>query len=170
MKLIVGLGNPGKKFKNTRHNAGREITMALCPSKFQPSLLYKALLAEAFLNEEKYSFLLPETYMNLSGISVASFVRDHPLAPEDILVIHDEIDLPPGEVRFKKGGGHNGHNGLKDIIEKLGHSNFCRLRIGVGRPASKWEVADYVLSPVNFAWPLSKVKEVLRQNHWADFS
>jgi len=149
IKLIVGLGNPGRQYEKTRHNAGflfldGLITELGCAwvneSKFQ------GLLAEGSIGSGKVMFLKPETFMNRSGQSVAKVVRYYKLLPEEILVVHDELDFSVGVVKLKKDGGHAGHNGLRDIIAHLGSKEFYRLRIGIGRPAAGKQVVDFVLS------------------------
>ncbi len=143
MKLIVGLGNPGKKYELNRHNVGflaldyliEKYNASKISSKFKGDL-YKA---------EKYLFLKPDTFMNLSGESVV-LVRDYyKIDNDDIIVIHDDIDLKPGALRFKKGGSSGGHNGLKSIDKHIG-DDYWRVRIGVGRPERKEDVVKYVLS------------------------
>lgn len=170
MKLYVGLGNPGEKYRNTRHNAGREILQALCPIALSFSKKYQSLFGQLNFRGQEFLFLLPETFMNLSGDAVYRVVKEKKILAQNIIVFHDELDLAPGEVRFKLHGGHNGHNGLKDIIAKLGSEEFARIRIGIGRPKFKNEISEYVLQKADFSWPIERVKEVLRQNHWEDFS
>jgi PTH1 family peptidyl-tRNA hydrolase len=152
MKLIVGLGNPGKKYEDTRHNAGAWWVERLARSA-------KATLREegkfrgrvTRLPATESWLLLPDTFMNHSGRAVVALATFYKIAPADILVAHDELDLPPGTVKLKFGGGSGGHNGLKDIGEQLGSNEFWRLRLGIGHPrtieASEQEVADYVLHP-----------------------
>ena len=153
MKLVVGLGNPGKKYERTRHNAGFWWVERLAhgakatlrsEGKFQGRVARLADAAETWL-------LLPATYMNESGRAVAALASFYKIEPQEILVVHDELDLPPGTVRLKRGGGTSGHNGLNDIAEHLGSNDFWRLRIGIGHPrdmaASEQEVVDYVLHP-----------------------
>jgi PTH1 family peptidyl-tRNA hydrolase len=150
-RLVAGLGNPGREHAGTRHNAGFWFADALA-----------SRLAATFLSEAKFHgqvakapgnlrLLKPMTYMNLSGRSVAALARFFAVTPDDILVVHDELDLPPGEARLKFGGGTAGHNGLRDIATQLGTPDFWRLRIGVGHPREsaipQQDVADYVLAP-----------------------
>jgi PTH1 family peptidyl-tRNA hydrolase len=154
IKLIVGLGNPGKKYEGTRHNAGFWLVERLAaqhrltPRK-EPK--FRALVARLDTASGHAWLLLPQTWMNESGAAVAALAQFHKIAAGEILVVHDELDLPPGGVKIKQGGGHAGHNGLRDIIAKLGTSDFWRLRIGIGHPrdaaASEQEVADFVLHP-----------------------
>lgn len=149
IKLIVGLGNPGRQYEKTRHNVGflfldRMVSdfggVWLKESRFQ------ALSAEGEVSTSKFMLLKPETFMNRSGYSVGKAARYYKFLPEEILVVHDELDFDVGIVKLKKGGGHAGHNGLRDIIAQLGSNDFYRLRMGVGRPASGKVVADFVLS------------------------
>jgi len=150
IELIVGLGNPGTKYSQTRHNAGAEYVEQLA-SKLLVTLAvdkkYLGLYAKATLNGKSIHLLIPTTYMNLSGSSVASLANFYKISAENILVVHDELDIGPGTARFKKSGGHGGHNGLRDIISKLGNNkNFYRLRIGIGHPGQAKDVANFVLS------------------------
>ncbi len=150
--LIVGLGNPGKKYEFTRHNAGFLIIDQL-QKEFFPDLnwkeKYKGLCIETYwiINNKKIQcFLLkPQTFMNLSGVSVCECIQKEKIHIKNTIVIHDEIELPSGVVKLKEGGGHRGHNGLRNIIERCGN-DFVRIRIGVGRPISSITVADYLLS------------------------
>ena len=146
-RLIVGLGNPGAEYEDTRHNAGfwfvdqlaRDLKTHLAPQKNFFGLVAKA--GEVWL-------LQPTTFMNRSGQSVAALARFYKIAPEEVLVVHDELDLLPGAIRLKQGGGNGGHNGLKDIQAQLGTPDFWRLRLGIGHPRSlnlKQEVVDFVL-------------------------
>jgi PTH1 family peptidyl-tRNA hydrolase len=154
IKLIVGLGNPGKKYEGTRHNAGAWLVERLAAEHrltLRKEGRFHALAGRLDSASGQAWLLLPQTWMNESGTAVAALVQFHKLAPDEILVAHDELDLPPGGVKIKQGGGHAGHNGLRDIIEKLGTPDFWRLRIGIGHPrdiaASEQEVADFVLHP-----------------------
>lgn len=148
LKLLVGLGNPGTEYEDTRHNAGfawidavaRELKVTL-----RPEGSYFGLVARANLPEGPLWLLEPMTYMNLSGKSVAALARFFKIAPEEILVAHDELDIAPGEMKFKKGGGNGGHNGLKDMQAQLGSGEFWRLRLGIGHPGHRDAVAGYVL-------------------------
>jgi len=144
IKLIVGLRNPGDKYAKTRHNAGAWVLEAIS-SNWQSKKDFLGEVAEISWPDCKVLALLPNTYMNLSGQAVGALARFYRYQPEEILVIHDELDLPTGRVRLKKGGGHGGHNGLQDIIRHLGSPNFYRLRIGIGHPGDKNDVANYVL-------------------------
>jgi peptidyl-tRNA hydrolase, PTH1 family len=148
IRLFVGLGNPGPEYEDTRHNAGfwyiddlaRRLKVSL-----QPDRAYHGLVARANTPNGPVWLLQPQTYMNLSGKSVAALARFFKISPEEVLVAHDELDLPPGQVKLKKGGGHGGHNGLKDIHNQMGSPDYWRLRLGIGHPGVKHEVAAYVL-------------------------
>ena len=154
IKLIVGLGNPGKKYESTRHNAGFWLLERLAAQHrlvLRKEAKFHALVARLDTASGPAWLLLPQTWMNESGTAVAALAQFHKIAADEILVAHDELDLPPGGVKIKQGGGHAGHNGLRDIIEKLGAPDFWRLRIGIGHPrdvaASEQEVVDFVLHP-----------------------
>ena len=154
IKLIVGLGNPGKKYEDTRHNAGFWLVERLAAQhRLTPrkEAKFHALVAKLDTASGQAWLLLPQTWMNESGSAVGAIAQFHKIAADEIMVVHDELDLPPGGVKIKQGGGHAGHNGLRDIIEKLGVPDFWRLRIGIGHPrdiaASEQEVADFVLHP-----------------------
>ncbi|KAF0280827.1 aminoacyl-tRNA hydrolase [Spiribacter aquaticus] len=148
VRLIVGLGNPGPKYAGTRHNAGfwfvERVAERLGVDLRAERKFHGAIgrYRDAGLD---LHLLCPDTYMNHSGRAVAALARFHRIPPEAILVAHDEIDLPAGVVRLKRGGGHGGHNGLRDIIPALGSRDFARLRIGVGHPGSSDQVIAYVL-------------------------
>jgi PTH1 family peptidyl-tRNA hydrolase len=148
IRLFVGLGNPGTEYEDTRHNAGfwfiEDLARRLGVS-LQPDRAYHGLVARANLPQGPVWLLQPMTYMNLSGKSVAPLARFFKIAPEEVLVVHDELDLLPGQVKLKKGGGHGGHNGLRDIHAQLGTPEYWRLRLGIGNPGVKQEVANYVL-------------------------
>ena len=148
IKLIVGLGNPGKDYQEHRHNAGFwfvESLASLNGSKFTSQSKFFGEASSISLNTNKIFLLKPQTFMNSSGGSVKSFLNYYDVSPEETLVVHDELDLPVGTVRIKLGGGHGGHNGLRDIIKALGSNHFYRLRIGIDHPGSKHDVVDYVL-------------------------
>jgi PTH1 family peptidyl-tRNA hydrolase len=149
IKLIVGLGNPGRQYERTRHNVGFLFLDQLVTeyrSAWSNEPKFQGLLAEISVTTEKVMLLKPSTFMNRSGLSVGQVVRYYKLQPEQVLVVHDELDFEVGIVKLKKDGGHAGHNGLRDIIAHLQSKDFYRLRIGIGRPASGKPVADYVLS------------------------
>lgn len=149
VKLIVGLGNPGKEYEATRHNAGfwwvDELARAH-GSSFRADAKFHGLVAKATLHGHEVHLLKPQTFMNVSGRAVGAVAQFYKLEPAQVLVVHDELDLPPGSVKLKLGGGHGGHNGLKDIITHLGTRDFWRLRIGIGHPGERTEVVDYVLN------------------------
>ena len=145
--LIVGLGNIGSEYANTRHNIGFKILDYIANQEgisFQTVKLGE--VAELKIKGRTLLLLKPNTYMNLSGKAVGALANFFRITPEEILVAHDELDLPPGVAKFKLGGGHGGHNGLKDIIAKLANDkNFYRLRLGIGHPGDKNQVSGYVL-------------------------
>ena len=146
--LIVGLGNPGTGHAGTRHNAGYWFLkeLARCyPLDFRLEARFKGELAELRIGGRKLQLLRPNTFMNLSGVSVAPLARYFDIAAEQILVVHDDLDLSPGVARIKNGGGHGGHNGLRSLFSDLGSREFMRLRLGIGHPGNSDEVTDYVL-------------------------
>jgi len=148
ISLIVGLGNPGDEYSKTRHNAGFLFLDVLAESMgvvFSYEAKFKAQMAKGFLAGRPVRLLKPQTYMNKSGYSVSGCVRYFEIPEEEVLIVHDELDLEPGVVRLKKGGGHGGHNGLRDIIACLSTKEFYRLRLGVGHPGDRKKVVDYVL-------------------------
>ncbi len=148
IKLFVGLGNPGPEYEDTRHNAGfwwidalaRELKVTLVPERS-----YWGLMARTTINGQNVWLLEPQTFMNLSGKSVGALARFFKIQPEEVLVVHDELDFEPGVVKLKQGGSHGGHNGLRDIHAQLGSPNYWRLRVGIGHPGNKGEVANWVL-------------------------
>ncbi|AZG35076.1 MAG: aminoacyl-tRNA hydrolase [Shewanella psychromarinicola] len=149
IKLIVGLANPGAEYAQTRHNAGAwyvQELARLCNVSLVVDSKYFGVTARVTLHGRDVRLLIPTTFMNLSGKSVAALANFFRILPEEILVAHDELDMDPGVAKFKLGGGHGGHNGLKDIIASLGNDkNFHRLRIGIGHPGDKNKVSGYVL-------------------------
>lgn len=149
IQLVVGLGNPGREYAHTRHNAGADFISALGDA-YRASWLeekkFSGLTASVLIDNRSVRLLLPTTFMNRSGLSVSAIVNFYKIPLASILVAHDELDLSPGVARLKIGGGHGGHNGLRDIISALGNQNdFARLRIGIGHPGDAKRVADYVL-------------------------
>ena len=148
ISLIVGLGNPGTGHAGTRHNAGywflEEITRRHSVD-FHLEARFKGEIAQLQIGGRKLRLLRPNTFMNRSGGSVAPLARYFDVAPEQILVVHDDLDLPPGVARIKNGGGHGGHNGLRSLFSDLGSREFMRLRLGIGHPGNSDEVTDYVL-------------------------
>lgn len=148
LKLIVGLGNPGARYASTRHNAGfwfvdRLAMQQRCDLARQARLY--GYLGRLSVDGVDCRLLKPDTYMNESGRAVRAVLDYFRIQPQEALIVHDEIDLEPGVVRLKQGGGHGGHNGLRDIVQVLGNGDFPRLRIGVGHPGHKDDVIDYVL-------------------------
>ncbi len=148
IKLLVGLGNPGPEYEATRHNAGfwwidtiaRDLKVHL-----QADRAYHGLVARTSIHGQNIWLLEPQTFMNVSGKSVAALARFFKIQPDEILVAHDELDIQPGEAKLKLGGSHAGHNGLRDIHAQLGTDQYWRLRIGIGHPGVKSEVANWVL-------------------------
>jgi PTH1 family peptidyl-tRNA hydrolase len=151
IRLLAGLGNPGPEYEATRHNAGFwwiDAAARKLGTTLQPERAYSGLAARVNRSAAAGGplwLLEPMTYMNLSGKSVAALARFFKIAPEEILVVHDELDLLPGQVKLKQGGSHAGHNGLKDIVAQMGSADFWRLRLGIGHPGVKAEVINYVL-------------------------
>ena len=149
IKLIVGLGNPGREYEASRHNAGFWWVDELARSQsfnFKTDSKFHGQVARANLHGHEVHLLKPQTFMNVSGRSVVALALFYKILPDQILVVQDELDLPPGSAKLKLGGGHGGHNGLKDIIAHLGTKEFWRLRVGVGHPGERSEVVNYVLN------------------------
>ena len=172
MKLIVGLGNPGSQYANHRHNVGFWVVDQLIGSAtigWSRESKFKADMAKTRVAGADRWLMKPATFMNASGEAVGAFARFHRLEPHDILVIHDELDLPPGGVRLKQGGGHGGHNGVRDIESHLGSPNFWRLRIGIGHPRTlnlNQDVAAFVLNAPRLEEKISidrAVDEVIKE-------
>jgi len=148
IRLIIGLGNPGREYEGTRHNAGYRWVDAIAARKkarWSKESKFSGWTTRVEEGGHDFRMLKPATYMNESGRSVAAVVRFYRIDPAAMLIVHDELDLPPGTVRLKKGGGTGGHNGLTDIVDALDTKDFWRLRIGIGHPGHKDLVADYVL-------------------------
>ncbi len=149
VKLIVGLGNPGQQYVQTRHNAGADFITALAKhhmASLKKEAKFFGETARITISGQDIRLLKPATFMNLSGQAVGAMAHFFNIPPQAILVAHDELDLTPGRSQLKIGGGHGGHNGLKDIIKALGNDkNFARLRIGIGRPEHSSEVSNFVL-------------------------
>lgn len=149
VKLIVGLGNPGPEYANTRHNAGALFVERLAEHMHCPltqERKYFGLTGKFSHQGQDIRLLIPTTFMNRSGQAVSALANFFRIRPEEILVVHDELDIPPGTCKLKQGGGHGGHNGLRDIISSLGNQNsFHRLRIGIGHPGHSSQVTGYVL-------------------------
>ena len=152
IRLLVGLGNPDPRDARTRHNAGFWFADAVASrwgGSFRSQSNFFGDIADCQVGGHRLRILKPMTYMNNSGRSVAAFANFYKFEADEILIAHDEIDLPPGTVRLKRGGGHGGHNGLRDVIPQLGSPDFARLRIGVGHPGNKNAVVGYVLKPAS---------------------
>lgn len=150
-QLIVGLGNPGPQYAQHRHNVGFWVVDRLpVNGVWSRESRFKADVARSRIGSQNCWLMKPQTFMNLSGEAVGAFIRFHRMAAAEVLVIHDELDLPPGGVRIKQGGGHGGHNGVRSIETHLGSADFWRLRVGIGHPRTlglAQEVADFVLHP-----------------------
>jgi len=152
IKLFAGLGNPGSKYEDTRHNVGfwwiDALVRDLRVTPPMPERAFHGLVARSTAHPYASTpiwLLQPQTFMNASGKSVAALARFYKISPEEILVIHDELDFAPGQIKLKRGGSHGGHNGLRDIHAQLGSSDYWRLRIGIGHPGIKTEVLSWVL-------------------------
>ena len=149
IKLIAGLGNPGAEYRGTRHNAGADFVAQLARNagvELRADSKFFGLAGQLTLAGHDLRLLIPTTFMNRSGKAVAAIAGFYKILPEEILIAHDELDLPAGSARFKRGGGHGGHNGLRDIIPALGNNReFQRLRIGIGHPGHASKVTGYVL-------------------------
>ena len=152
IRLIVGLGNPGAEYEQTRHNAGfwlvDNLANSLPNARLQREAGFNAMVAKTIIGGNQLWLLEPQTYMNRSGQSVGAIARFYKIQPDEVLVVHDELDLPPGAAKLKKGGSSGGHNGLKDITAALGTQDYWRLRIGIGHPRTlnlNQPVADFVL-------------------------
>lgn len=159
IKIFVGLGNPGGEYESTRHNVGfwfNNLIASNLKLSFEKSIKFNGLYKK-IPDLDNIHLLNPTTFMNDSGLSVAKILNFYKVKPEEILVIHDELDLLPGDIRLKNGGGHGGHNGLKSIISSIGTNTFWRLRIGIGHPGNKNLVKAYVLKR-----PLKNEEEEIR--------
>lgn len=152
IELIVGLGNPGRDYAETRHNAGfwfvEEVARKYAGS-FKPDRKFQGEAARVRIEGHDVWLLKPETFMNLSGQSVLALMQFYKIPLQNILVVHDDLDLPAGVARLKQGGGHGGHNGLRDIIARCGGNDFARLRLGIGHPGDKSRVTGHVLNKVS---------------------
>lgn len=149
MKIIAGLGNPGGEYAATRHNVGFMVVDRLARElgAAAEKKMFKALVGQGRVGAEKVALVKPQTYMNLSGEAVGALLSWYKLTPADLVVVYDDLDLPPGKVRVRPGGGSGGHKGMQSIIQVLGTEDFPRVRIGIGRPADPaFETARYVLS------------------------
>lgn len=149
IRLIAGLGNPGREYESTRHNVGFRWVDELARLQnlsFKNETKFHGLAARGQLHGHEMLLLKPQTFMNVSGRSVGAMAQFYKIEPAEILVVHDDLDLQPGAARLKLGGGHGGHNGLKDIIAHLGTRDFWRLRLGIGHPGERAEVVNFVLN------------------------
>ncbi|WP_057491196.1 aminoacyl-tRNA hydrolase [Streptococcus orisasini] len=147
-KLIVGLGNPGSKYQETKHNVGFMTVDKIVKSlniSFTENKVFKAEEANTFINGEKVYFIKPTTFMNASGLAIRAFLAYYNLRPNDLLVIYDDLDMEVGKIRFRQKGSAGGHNGIKSIIKELGTQEFDRVKIGIGRPQAKMSVVHHVL-------------------------
>ena len=163
MKIIVGLGNPGREYAQTKHNVGFMLVDALAEklgiadwqSKFD------ALIAEGRMGTEKILLVKPQTYMNESGRAVGPLMNWYKLMPEQLIVAHDDMDIPAGTIRIRKKGSAGGHNGIKSVLAHVGDENFSRVRIGIGRPLPGWTVINHVLAPFQEE-DVPKIKEAIQ--------
>ena len=149
MKLIVGLGNPGQNYLHTRHNVGFDVINKFCELyrlTLLPSLRFKSLINTMFLNGEKIIVSQPQTFINLSGIAIKAIINYYKMLPEDLIVIHDDLDIAVGKIKIKSNGSSAGHNGIKNIIQELNSQNFIRIRIGIGKNKTNDELDNYVLA------------------------
>ena len=162
IRLIVGLGNPGREYADTRHNAGFwcvEAWARKLGATFSLESKYFAELAKIKIGQQDLFLLKPQTYMNLSGKAVHTLANFYKIQPEEILVVHDELDVVPGQAKLKFGGSHAGHNGLRDIHAQLGTGDYWRLRIGIGHPGVKAEVANWVLKK-----PMAEQRDLIQES------
>lgn len=149
IKMIVGLGNIGKEYENTRHNVGEWLISEIAKEQnesFSSNSKLNSNIAKVSIAYSNVLLVFPTTYMNNSGLAVGKIANFYKIEPEEILVVHDELDIDCGQARLKKGGGHGGHNGLRSIHQHLGTNDYLRLRIGIGHPGHKSKVSNYVLS------------------------
>jgi PTH1 family peptidyl-tRNA hydrolase len=152
LALIAGLGNPGQQYQYNRHNAGAMFLDALCRqtgTSLKPENKFFGLVGRCVIAGHEIRLLFPTTYMNKSGQSLAALAQYYKIKPQQILVAYDELDLPLGTTRLKTGGGHGGHNGIRDIVTALGSADFHRLRIGIGHPGDASKVLGHVLGDFN---------------------
>lgn len=148
MYVIVGLGNPGRKYEHTRHNVGFDVIEILSQKYNIPlmKLKCKAVVGEGMIRGQKVALCQPQTFMNLSGESVVQLVNWYKPEEDQLIVIYDDVDLPEGKIRFRPSGSAGTHNGMRNIIYLLGRENFPRVRVGIGRPAEGWDMKDWVLA------------------------
>ena len=163
MKVIVGLGNPGREYAQTKHNVGFMLVDALADKLgiFNWQEKFHALIAEGRLGTEKILLVKPQTYMNDSGRAVGPLMNWYKLPPEDLIVAHDDMDIPAGTIRIRKKGSAGGHNGIKSVLAHLGDEHFSRVRIGIGRPLPGWTVINHVLAPFQEE-DVPKIKEAIQ--------
>lgn len=170
IQLIVGLGNPGPEYAGTRHNAGAIFLSALANQfhcELKPEKKFFGLYGKINLSSHPVHLLFPSTFMNRSGQSVLALTQFFRIEPENILVVHDELDLPMGSIRLKKGGGHGGNNGLRDIIDKFGgNKEFSRLRLGIGHPGEASKVTGHVLGQLDKAEQQILAEMTHQVLHW----
>lgn len=148
MKIIIGLGNPEKEYKNTRHNVGFEVINKIS-SDYNidiNKLKFKAHIGEGFISSQKVMLVKPQTYMNLSGISVSDIINFYKLTNDDIIIVYDDVSLPFGDIRIREKGSAGGHNGIKSIIQHLDTDVFLRIKVGIDEKPKNYDLADYVLS------------------------
>ena len=149
MKLIVGLGNPGQNYLHTRHNIGFDTIDKFCEPynlRLLPSLKFKSLINTISLNGKKIIIAKPQTFINLSGIAIKSIIAYYKINPENVIVIHDDLDIAVGKIKIKNNGSSAGHNGIKNIIQELNSQSFIRIRIGIGKNKTNYELNNYVLA------------------------
>ncbi|MBO6294099.1 MAG: aminoacyl-tRNA hydrolase [Selenomonas sp.] len=163
MKVIVGLGNPGREYAQTKHNVGFMLVDALADKLgiFNWQEKFDALIAEGRLGTEKILLVKPQTYMNDSGRAVGPLMNWYKLPPEALIVAHDDMDIPAGTIRIRKKGSAGGHNGIKSVLAHLGDEHFSRVRIGIGRPLPGWTVINHVLAPFQEE-DVPKIKEAIQ--------
>ncbi|WP_085522374.1 aminoacyl-tRNA hydrolase [Tuberibacillus sp. Marseille-P3662] len=171
MKLIAGLGNPGKKFEHTRHNIGFDIIDHICDAHnvTLTKTKFNALFEKTTLGNEDVVLVKPLTYMNLSGEAIAPLMNFYKIPLDQLLVVYDDLDLPVGRLRLRQTGGPGGHNGIKDIIAHLGSRDFKRVRVGIGRPDGQHKVIDYVLKKFD-AEQQSQIDDVIDRAANASFA
>ena len=157
--LVIGLGNTGLKYKSHRHNVGSEIILKICEKKNIDLVEYSKFQSRIAVDTNNVHYLIPNSFMNLSGYPVASFLKNKTISNSNIFVIHDDLDLKLGVIRLKKGGGTGGHNGIKSLANSLVSKEFNRIRIGIGRPVNSGDIVKYVLSS-----PPPDEKEVLHRS------
>ena len=147
--VIAGLGNPGRKYDGSRHNVGFDVIDELVDRYHinNPEHFGKCLMAKGFIEGHKVILMKPLTYMNESGRAIGPLMNFFKLEPEDLIVVHDDMDIPAGTVRIRKKGSAGGHNGIKSVLAHLGDEHFARVRIGIGRPLPGWTVVNHVLAP-----------------------